>query len=640
MKKAISKRLSMVIALTMLIVLLLNLFLQIENAQENMERSARLMLERIEEILDTNDRDLENLTESLKEEYIVRAQTVAYMLSNHPEMEQDVGALLTVANLLRVDEISLFDEEGVLYSGSHPEYYGLTFYDGEQVSFFLPMLEDRTLALCQDVTPNTVFGKPMIYAAVWREDGQGIVQVGLEPQRILEAVEKNDVSYIFANLAVQEGVTCFAVDANDKTILGSTNDKYLGLNVRDINIVIPVGYTESFIARVDGVSSRCMFIEYDELLIGIAWENATVYSDLAQSMVLVLLYLTVAAVIMLAAILRSIDNLVIDNINTVNEKLEEITDGKLDTRVDVSGLPEFDSLSSQINRMTDALLNNSVKISRILDATESQIGFFEYIAEKNTVLATRKVATILAISPEEMAYLCADRERFEKKLAQLCEKPVERYKNVYALPTETACYVKVETYVDEKSTFGIVIDMTEEFLERNRLRHERDHDLLTQLYCRRAFYRCLSDLFAKPDELGESVMMMFDLDGLKGINDTFGHAGGDKAIREAANILTAVDMPGKLVARLSGDEFAIFIHGADSKDSLQEHIDLIYQKMLQAEITVFDRTIPIRLSGGYVFYPEHMNGYTDLLRMADRALYYSKGNGRARFTAYSEELEQ
>lgn len=640
MKKAISKRLSIVIALTMLFVLLLNLILQIETAQESMERNALLMIERIEEILRSNDDDLKHLTESLKEEYIVRAQAAAYMLGNHPEMEQDVERLLKVAELLCVDEICLFDETGLMYGGSHPEYYGLTFYDGEQVSFFLPMLTDRTLALCQDVTPNTALGKSMMYAAVWREDGKGIVQVGLEPQRILEAVEKNDISYIFSNLAVQEGVVGFAVDARDGTILGSTNEKFLELNAKDINLVIPVGYAESFIARIDGALSRCLFVEHEDILIGISWENSIMYRDLAQSMLLVLLYLTVAAVMMIIAIQRNIDHLVIDNISTVNEKMEEITAGKLDTQVNVSNLPEFVSLSSHINRMTDSLMNNSVKISRILDASESQIGFFEYSLEKKSVLATRKVATILAISPEEMAHLCEDRERFEKRLSEICTTPMERYKNVYALPTETECYVKVETYVDEKSTFGIVMDMTEEFVERIRLRHERDHDLLTQLHSRRAFYRCLDDLFAKPEQLGEAVMMMFDLDGLKGINDTYGHAGGDKAIREAANVLAADEMPGKVVARLSGDEFAVFIHGADSRESLQAHIDHIYRNMMQAEITVFERTVPIRLSGGYVFCSDYAGGYTDLLQKADCALYYSKENGKARFTAYSAEIEK
>ena len=636
MKQAISKKLSAVIAITMLFVLVLNLFLQIEDTQDTMERSALLMIERIEEILRSNDEDTLRLTESLKEEYIVRARAAAYMVGNHPELEHDSVSMRRIAELLQVDEICLFDETGTLYAGSHPEYYGLTFYDGEQISFFLPMLEDTTMALCQDVMPNTSLGRPMMYAAVWRDDGRGIVQVGLKPQRILEAMEKNDIGYIFSNLAIQEGVIGFAVSADTGEIVGSTKADFSGTNAADIRLVIPVGYQESFIARIDGVLSRCLFVQHGDLLLGVSWEYEVMYRDLGQSMLLVLLYLAVAAFIMLIAIKRNLDVLVINNIDTLNDRLEDITAGKLETKVDVSELPEFVSLSSHINRMVDSITNHSVKISRILDASESQIGFFEYSNESQIVLATRKVATILAISPEEMESLCREKELFEKRLAEIASAPVQRYKNVYELATETACYVKIETYVDENSTFGVVMDVTEEFVERLRLRHERDHDLLTQLNTRRAFYRQLGDLFDMPDQLGHAVMLMCDLDGLKGINDTYGHAGGDKAIRESANILTGIDIPNKIVARLSGDEFAVFIYGADGREQLQEHIDAMCRNMLCAEITVFDRTVPVRLSGGYVFYPEHCGGYTDLLRMADQALYYSKGAGRARFTEYDE----
>lgn len=375
------------------------------------------------------------------------------------------------------------------------------------------------------------------------------------------------------------------------------------------------------------------------MLIGVAWESRMVYRDLTESMVLVLLYLTVAAVMMIAAILRSIDYLVIDNINTVNEGLEEITNGNLDTRVGVTTLPEFVNLSTHINRMTDSLVNTSVKISRILDATESQIGFFEYNTEKSGVMVTRKVSSILAIAPDEMSRLCEDRALFEQKIVQICANPVERTRNVYALPTETACYVKVETYEDANSTFGIVMDVTEEIVERVRLRHERDHDLLTQLNSRRAFYRALDKVFSAPERLGHAAMLMCDLDGLKWINDNCGHAGGDKAIREAANILTSIDMPNKIVSRLSGDEFAVFIYGAPSREQLQEHIDALYRNMLCAEVTVFDKTIPVRLSGGYVFYPEYAEGYTALLRKADQALYHSKRTGKARFSVYRDEFE-
>lgn len=61
------------------------------------------------------------------------------------------------------------------------KYFGLNFRSGEQMQFFLPMLSDRSLELCQDITPNTAEQKLMQYAAVWREDGEGIVQIGMTP---------------------------------------------------------------------------------------------------------------------------------------------------------------------------------------------------------------------------------------------------------------------------------------------------------------------------------------------------------------------------------------------------------------------------------------------------------------------------
>ena len=111
-----------------------------------------------------------------------------WSLEQQPQLEYDVDELNKLAEFLQVDEIHLFDANGTLYSGSHPEYTGLTMYSGDQISFFAPMLRDKGLALCQEIVPNTASNKPMIYAAVWREDGEGIVQVGLEPQRMLDSI--------------------------------------------------------------------------------------------------------------------------------------------------------------------------------------------------------------------------------------------------------------------------------------------------------------------------------------------------------------------------------------------------------------------------------------------------------------------
>ena len=128
--------------------------------------------------------------------------------------------------------------------------------------------------------------------------------------------------------------------------------------------------------------------------------------------------------------------------------------------------------------------------------------------------------------------------------------------------------------------------------------------------------------------------MMCDLDGLKKFNDTYGHANGDKAIRKAAEIMTCISYEDCYVARLSGDEFAIFLYGAENNSILQEQINTICEYMMKAQINVYGKQIDVRLSGGYVFYSKYPEEYDHLLKKADDALYVSKENGRARFTEY------
>ena len=64
------------------------------------------------------------------------------------------------------------------------------------MSFFAPMLQDKTLKLCQDIMPNTAEGKNMQYAAVWTEDGSRIVQIGMEPKRLQKLIQEKSLENV------------------------------------------------------------------------------------------------------------------------------------------------------------------------------------------------------------------------------------------------------------------------------------------------------------------------------------------------------------------------------------------------------------------------------------------------------------
>lgn len=228
MKKAITIRLCIVIAFSMIATAFLSYYLQIKSAKEVMYINSELRINQVKEILEKNSAEIEELKANLQEDFFIRAKAAAYIMQNQPEVIGDLEETRKIASLLQVDELHLFDKSGRLYAGSEPKYFNYTFESGEQMSFFLPMLEDQTLQLCQDVTPNTAESKQMQYIAVWQEDGQRIIQIGMEPIRLMEAMEKNELSHIFKMMTTEAGIGIFAMDLSAGTVVGATNQALLG----------------------------------------------------------------------------------------------------------------------------------------------------------------------------------------------------------------------------------------------------------------------------------------------------------------------------------------------------------------------------------------------------------------------------
>ena len=119
-----------------------------------------------------------------------------------------------------------------------------------------------------------------------------------------------------------------------------------------------------------------------------------------------------------------------------------------------------------------------------------------------------------------------------KPVAQL-SKELARAKNDHVSVPEFS-----RTGIRELDQFaGAIVQLSREneevtALERRRIEHERDYDILTGLYNRQAFQRVCESLFAKPETLGHAALLMTDLDNLKTINDTYGHDWGDQYLRQ------------------------------------------------------------------------------------------------------------
>jgi diguanylate cyclase (GGDEF)-like protein len=162
---------------------------------------------------------------------------------------------------------------------------------------------------------------------------------------------------------------------------------------------------------------------------------------------------------------------------------------------------------------------------------------------------------------------------------------------------------------------------------------EASTDPLTGLPNRRSLVEHLERQLAIAERARAPLsVLMLDLDRLKEINDGFGHAAGDEALRVFARTLSTTIRRSDLAARIAGDEFVIVMANTRGRDA-REVAEKIRSAVAAAEVRVGPSQTPLRLgvSIGGVAYPEIRGGGAErLLELADAALYAAKREGRNR----------
>lgn len=203
--------------------------------EKNAQTTSNVLLDRVIAVIDKNESSEKQFVKSLKDDYIVRAKAISYIVDAKPEVEYDIDELQKIASLMSVDEIHLIDDTGTIYSGSIPKYFGYSFDSGEQMAFFKQMLNNYDLTLCQDVTPNTAEAKEMMYAITWNESKTHMVQVGITPKRLLKELKQNQISNVVADMPVYEGMEIYVVNSKTKVIEGATDKNKIGKKILTTN---------------------------------------------------------------------------------------------------------------------------------------------------------------------------------------------------------------------------------------------------------------------------------------------------------------------------------------------------------------------------------------------------------------------
>jgi diguanylate cyclase (GGDEF)-like protein len=160
--------------------------------------------------------------------------------------------------------------------------------------------------------------------------------------------------------------------------------------------------------------------------------------------------------------------------------------------------------------------------------------------------------------------------------------------------------------------------------ERVRLLDALAHqDVLLPVPNRRGFMRELESLIARVGRYGESAAMLFvDIDGLKRINDSFGHKAGDEALVQVAGVLTSGVRGSDCVARLGGDEFGILLAHSD-ESSARETAERLTRQIEEHETHCDGNRLPLGVAIGVTVIGADDTAESVIGR-ADRAMYREK----------------
>lgn len=321
----------------------------------------------------------------------------------------------------------------------------------------------------------------------------------------------------------------------------------------------------------------------------------------------------------------------------INHLYREVVDAqerKTFPHLSRTGIREVDRFAETITELNKELVTNSTKFLRIMDMASVELGGYELRTDTGSVFVTDNFFPLLGM-PGITGKLLSVR-RFEEVLKGIrentpCTRTAEGDELLTIRQPDGVRYIMLRSTIEGHAKIGLAEDVAAAALERMRIEHERDYDVLTGLYNRQAFNRVCSELFAQPERMGVAALMMMDLDNLKHINDTYGHDWGDQYIRRTGQCLRENTPVETVCARLSGDEFLVLFYGYRSRDAVREKIEQLSRAMQQSVAQLpSGNALHISLSGGIAWYPDDGQDWETLKKYADFAMYQVKHASKGR----------
>jgi len=319
--------------------------------------------------------------------------------------------------------------------------------------------------------------------------------------------------------------------------------------------------------------------------------------------------------------------------------------------VESSGVPEIADLEAALERMREALTRTSISRDYLDALLNSMSDAVLVVAPDGRVRTANESAARLlgverqALAGTEFESLVAEQHRPAFDAEQLLGtrgETVVRTSQGQTIPVSVSASPISSDDPSFQGAIFVLRDITERKRAERRIRYLARFDMLTKMPNRMQFQHLLQQAIARARRrTGGLALLYLDVDHFKEINDTFGHAAGDRVLETLSERLLRALPRESVVGRLAGDEFAAFVETDDGREERRQQgaaIARLLLKEVSRPLQVGDHEIDVTASIGIACCPEDADNVVDLIRNADAAMYHAKRAGRNGLIFYEPEM--
>ena len=588
--------------------------------------------------------DLANNIELFQKDYANRAQSVEYILNTKGMDSVTNEELKNMTQILQVASINLVSSNGEILFSSIEEIVGLNLKEYTETIAFWDMIDGVSSeeAIVQIGETKIISGEQCVLVGI-KSKLSGIAMIQMEvPISVYEQVIKPfTIETLISRIPTEDEKAIFAVDNNTGDLLAITSNNEQTVifkegQTKEEFLETLKGYRNQFTVKINDKSKHLSIVETDEYIFGCWTDSSYTYRNATVEALVLVCILLISLCCIYLIVSKLIKKYVIKDIENINEVVNFILEGNIDTDFATMSSLEFQNLTNILDKWKENYKNKSERLTRLVEKINPNVAVFECHHTMNQVFYSENLKELFAIDDADFLVITRDSQTFEKFISS-----VKKREDSHQIINIGERYISVDTLGEGDVFYGVIVDKTSGIVRMKNAEKklesaidETKRDPLTGLYNRKGIEEEINILLQKNPNVG--IMMMLDLDNFKKINDNEGHQIGDKALKVFANCLRKIFRPEDIIARMGGDEFTVFIASHLNEQSMKQKCERLLEQSRIA-LKEYYKKYNVSVSIGVAYISNDTKTYEQLYKSSDSALYKAKNSGKNTFYLYQDK---